>query len=34
MRFDIDTQDVLHDFWVPAFRVKIDAVPGITTNCA
>jgi cytochrome c oxidase subunit 2 len=23
---------VLHDFWVPAFRQKIDAVPGITTS--
>ena len=32
VRFDIDTKDVLHDFWVPAFRVKIDAVPGITTR--
>ena len=32
VRFDIDTKDVLHDFWVPAFRVKIDAVPGIVTR--
>jgi cytochrome c oxidase subunit II len=32
VRFDIRSQDVLHDFWVPAFRVKIDAVPGITTT--
>ncbi len=32
VRFDIDSGDVLHDFWVPAFRVKIDAVPGITTH--
>jgi cytochrome c oxidase subunit II len=32
VRFDIRTKDVLHDFWVPAFRVKIDAVPGITTR--
>jgi cytochrome c oxidase subunit 2 len=23
---------VLHDFWVPAFRMKIDAVPGINTS--
>jgi cytochrome c oxidase subunit 2 len=23
---------VLHDFWVPAWRMKIDAVPGITTH--
>jgi cytochrome c oxidase subunit II len=32
VRFDVRTKDVLHDFWVPAFRVKIDAVPGITTR--
>jgi len=30
--FDINTEDVLHDFWVPAFRMKIDTVPGITTH--
>ena len=34
MKFDIDAKDVLHDFWVPAFRMKIDAVPGITTTTA
>ena len=28
VRFDIQSKDVLHDFWVPAFRQKIDAVPG------
>jgi len=32
VRFDIQSKDVLHDFWVPAFRMKIDAVPGITTQ--
>jgi len=32
IRFDVRTKDVLHDFWVPAFRVKIDTVPGITTH--
>jgi cytochrome c oxidase subunit 2 len=32
VRFDIQSKDVLHDFWVPAFRQKIDAVPGITTH--
>jgi cytochrome c oxidase subunit 2 len=32
VRFDITTEDVIHDFWVPAFRVKIDTVPGITTH--
>jgi cytochrome c oxidase subunit 2 len=32
VRFDVQSKDVIHDFWVPAFRLKIDAVPGITTN--
>jgi cytochrome c oxidase subunit 2 len=30
--FKIRAQDVIHGFWVPAFRVQIDAVPGITTT--
>jgi cytochrome c oxidase subunit 2 len=30
--FKVRAIDVIHDFWVPAFRVKIDAVPGITTE--
>jgi cytochrome c oxidase subunit 2 len=32
IKFDIVSKDVLHDFWVPAWRMKIDAVPGITTH--
>jgi cytochrome c oxidase subunit 2 len=32
VHFRIRTEDVIHDFWVPAFRMKIDAVPGITTE--
>jgi cytochrome c oxidase subunit 2 len=32
VKFDVKTKDVLHDFWVPAWRMKIDAVPGITTH--
>lgn len=32
VRFRVSTEDVIHSFWVPAFRVKIDAVPGITTE--
>jgi cytochrome c oxidase subunit II len=32
IRFDVQSKDVLHDFWVPALRQKIDAVPGITTQ--
>ena len=30
--FTVQSKDVLHDFWVPAFRMKIDAVPGINTH--
>src|SRR3954447_24139837 len=30
--FDVQSKDVLHDFWVPAFREKIDAVPAITPH--
>ena len=30
--FDIESRDVLHSFWIPSMRLKIDAVPGITTN--
>jgi cytochrome c oxidase subunit 2 len=32
VRFYVKALDVLHDFWVPAFRMKIDAVPGLTTK--
>jgi cytochrome c oxidase subunit 2 len=32
IRFDVTSLDVLHSFWVPAFRMKIDAVPGRTTE--
>ena len=32
VRFNVRALDVLHDFWVPAFRMKIDAVPGIGTR--
>ncbi len=31
VRFEITSRDVLHSFWVPAFLMKIDAVPGRTT---
>jgi cytochrome c oxidase subunit 2 len=30
-RFEVSALDVLHSFWIPAFRVKIDAVPGKIT---
>ena len=32
VKFDVTTRDVLHSFWVASFRLKIDAVPGLTTN--
>lgn len=32
VKFDVIAKDVIHDFWVPAFRMKTDAVPGITTS--
>ena len=30
--FRIHTDDVIHSFWVPQFRLKQDAVPGLTTR--
>jgi cytochrome c oxidase subunit 2 len=30
--FNIKSLDVIHAFWIPAFRLQIDAVPGITTH--
>ena len=30
--FTVQSLDVIHDFWVPAFRMKIDAVPGVSTE--
>jgi cytochrome c oxidase subunit 2 len=30
--FKIRAKDVLHSFWVPEFRLKKDAVPGMTTK--
>ena len=32
VRFEVTSIDVIHSFWVPAFRVKIDAVPGRVTE--
>ncbi len=34
IRFNVTAhpEDVLHSFWIPAFRIKIDAVPGLTTH--
>ena len=32
VHFEIRTRDVIHSFWIPDFRLKSDAVPGITTE--
>ncbi|MGA7703654.1 MAG: cytochrome c oxidase subunit II [Solirubrobacteraceae bacterium] len=32
VKFEIKSLDVIHAFWIPAFRLQIDAVPGITTS--
>ena len=32
VEFRIHTEDVIHAFWVPEFRLKSDAVPGLTTK--
>ncbi len=32
VRFYVKSKDVIHDFWVPDFRMKVDAVPGIETK--
>lgn len=31
IKFEVNSLDILHSFWIPAFRMKIDAVPGLTT---
>jgi cytochrome c oxidase subunit 2 len=32
VEFRIKSEDVIHSFWVPQFRLKSDAVPGLTTK--
>ena len=32
VKFDLHSKDVIHAFWIPAFRLQEDVVPGITTN--
>jgi len=34
VRFEITSTDVLHSFWIPAFRMKQDAIPGRTVTVA
>lgn len=31
-KFEVTSTDVIHSFWIPAFRVKVDAVPGLWTS--
>lgn len=31
VKLEVTATDVLHSLWIPAFRMKIDAVPGQTT---
>ena len=32
VRFDITSIDIVHSFWIPGFRQKLDAVPGRITK--
>ncbi|MFQ5419280.1 MAG: cytochrome c oxidase subunit II [Anaerolineae bacterium] len=32
VKFEVTATDVVHSFWVPAFRMKVDAVPGLVTE--
>jgi len=32
VEFDIRSSDVIHSFWIPDFRLKSDAVPGLKTQ--
>lgn len=32
VKFEVTSLDVQHSFWIPAFRMKVDAVPGMTTE--
>ncbi len=32
VKFEVTATDVIHSFWIPAFRMKIDAVPGLVTT--
>jgi cytochrome c oxidase subunit II len=32
VEFRVTTNDVIHSFWVPQFRLKTDTVPGLTTK--
>jgi len=32
VRFELDSPDVVHSFWIPAFYMKMDVIPGKTNS--
>ncbi len=32
VKFEITSEDIIHSFWIPTFRLKVDAVPGQFTE--
>ncbi len=32
VKFEVNSLDVVHSLWIPAFRMRIDAMPGRTTH--
>jgi cytochrome c oxidase subunit 2 len=32
VKFELASKDVIHSLWIPAFRLKMDAVPGLDTE--
>ena len=32
VRFTINASDVVHGFWIPAFMIQIEALPGVTNH--
>jgi cytochrome c oxidase subunit 2 len=32
VRFGLHSKDVIHAFWIPAFRLQEDVVPGLTVH--
>ena len=32
VQFDLNSRDVIHSFWIPAFLMKMDDIPGITNK--
>ncbi|NLE98546.1 MAG: cytochrome c oxidase subunit II [Propionibacterium sp.] len=32
VRFNLDSADVIHSFWIPAFYMKMDVIPGMVNS--